>query len=51
MQKSLKLLVSSLEPSANLHLEPILKKLEKYELFGIFDEKFGKPYLPSSAFS
>ncbi|NOX14665.1 MAG: lipid-A-disaccharide synthase [Epsilonproteobacteria bacterium] len=29
----------------------MLKKLEKYELFGIFDEKFGKPYLPSSAFS
>ena len=51
MQKPLKLLVSSLEPSANLHLEPILEKLENYELFGIFDEKFGKPYLPSSAFS
>lgn len=51
MQKPLKLLVSSLEPSANLHLEPILGKLENYELFGIFDEKFGKPYLPSSAFS
>ncbi len=51
MQKPLKLLVSSLEPSANLHLKPILQKLENYELFGIFDEKFGKPYLPSSAFS
>ncbi|MCF6172411.1 MAG: lipid-A-disaccharide synthase [Campylobacteraceae bacterium] len=51
MQKPLKLLVSSLEPSANLHLEPILDKLENYELFGIFDKKFGKPYLPSSAFS
>ncbi|MFK5881671.1 MAG: lipid-A-disaccharide synthase [Sulfurospirillum sp.] len=47
----LRLLVSSLEPSANLHLEPILQKLEKYKLFGIFDEKFGKPHLPSSAFS
>jgi len=51
LQKPLKLLVSSLEPSANLHLEPILEKLENYELFGIFDERFGKPYLPSSAFS
>ena len=51
MQKPLKLLVSSLEPSANLHLKPILEKLENYELFGIFDEKFGKPHLPSSAFS
>ncbi len=51
MQKPLKLLVSSLEPSANLHLEPILQGLSEYELFGIFDEKFGTPYLPSSAFS
>jgi len=51
LQKPLKLLVSSLEPSANLHLEPILEKLKNYKLFGIFDEKFGKPYLPSSAFS
>ena len=51
MDRGQKLLVSSLEPSANLHLEPILQGLGEYELFGIFDEKFGKPYLPSSAFS
>jgi len=51
LKKPLKLLVSSLEPSANLHLEPILEKLERYTLFGIFDVKFGEPYLPSSAFS
>ncbi len=51
MKKPLKLLISSLEPSANLHLEPILERLDSCELFGIFDEKFGKPYLPSSAFS
>ncbi len=51
MGKPIKILVSSLEPSANLHLEPLLQKLENYELFGIFDEKFAKPYLPSSAFS
>jgi len=47
----LKVLVSALEPSANLHLEPILASLESCELFGIFDERFGKPLLPSRAFS
>ncbi len=45
-----KILVSALEASANLHLEPILKELENYELVGIFDEKFGKPHLSSSEF-
>jgi len=47
----LKLLVSILEPSGNLHFEPILNALESCELFGIFDERFGKPLLPSRAFS
>ncbi len=47
----MKLLISSLEPSANLHLEPILEGLEDVEIFGIFDKKFGTPLLPSSAFS
>jgi len=47
----LKLLISALEPSANLHVEPILKALGTCELFGIFDERFGKPLLPSRAFS
>lgn len=47
----MKLLVSALEPSANLHLEPILKGLDKYEIFGIFDERFGKPLMSSKAFS
>ncbi|WP_331776035.1 lipid-A-disaccharide synthase [Sulfurospirillum sp. 1612] len=47
----MKLLVSALEPSANLHLTPILDALKEYELFGIFDERLGTPYLPSSAFS
>ena len=46
-----KLLVSSLEPSANLHLEPILAELKEYKLGGIFDPKFGKPLYPSSDFS
>jgi len=45
-----KLLVSALEPSANLHIEPIIKAQE-CELFGIFDERFGKPLLPSKSFS
>ena len=45
------LLVSALEPSANLHLEPILEKLSEFELSGIFDEKFGTPLYKSSEFS
>ncbi|PID48212.1 MAG: lipid-A-disaccharide synthase [Proteobacteria bacterium] len=43
-------MTSCLEASANLHLEPILDHLKDYELFGIFDERFGKPYMGSSAF-
>lgn len=46
----MKLLVSALEPSGNLHIEPIIKALD-CELFGIFDERFGEPLLPSRAFS
>jgi lipid-A-disaccharide synthase len=46
----MKLLVSALEPSANLHIEPILKAID-CELLGIFDERFGEPMLPSRAFS
>ena len=46
-----KILVSSLEPSANLHLEPILDNVGKYKLEGIFDPKFGTPLYPSSDFS
>ncbi len=45
------ILVSSLEPSANLHLEPVLKNLKTYSLKGIFDLRFGKPLYPSSDFS
>lgn len=47
----MKVLVSALEPSANLHLEPIMHAVEECELFGIFDERFGKPLMPSRAFS
>ena len=48
---SKKLLVSCLEPSANLHLAEVLQYLPKYEILGIFDEKFGEPYMKSSEFS
>jgi len=47
----MKLLVSALEPSANIHLEPILKGLKDTEIVGIFDEKFGEPLYKSSEFS
>lgn len=47
----MRLLISSLEPSANLHLEPILQKLSNAQIFGIFDEKFGTPLYKSSEFS
>ncbi|MDR2100730.1 MAG: lipid-A-disaccharide synthase [Campylobacteraceae bacterium] len=46
-----KILVSALEPSANLHLKPVLQKLGEYELLGIFDEEFGEPILNSKEFS
>lgn len=46
----MKLLVSALEPSGNLHIEPIINSLE-CELFGVFDERFGKPLIPSKSFS
>ena len=46
----MKILVSSLEPSANLHLGEILKR-ESFELVGIFDEKFGKPIYSSKEFA
>lgn len=47
----MKLLISALEPSANLHLEPILKGIEGCEIYGVFDERFGNPVMPSKAFS
>ena len=48
----MKILVSALEPSANLHLKEILKNFEgKFELMGIFSEELGTPYMKSSEFS
>ena len=48
----MKILVSALEPSANLHLKEVLKNFEgKFELMGIFSEELGTPYMKSSEFS
>ncbi|KEA45802.1 ipid-A-disaccharide synthase [Campylobacter mucosalis] len=47
----MKLLISSLEPSANLHLEQVLKHLSDAQITGIFDERFGTPFMKSSEFS
>ncbi len=46
----MKLLISALEPSANLHLEPLLKELNP-EIVGIFDERFGTALYSSREFS
>jgi lipid-A-disaccharide synthase len=40
----MRLLVSALEPSSNLHLKEILKHTEDIELFGIFDSSLGNPH-------
>jgi len=46
----MKLLISALEPSANLHLEPILSDLNK-EIVGIYDKRFGSPIYDTREFS
>lgn len=46
----MKILVSALEPSSNLHLREILKEGE-LEIEGIFDEEFGKPLYSFKEFS
>jgi lipid-A-disaccharide synthase len=47
----LKLLVSTLEPSGNLHLKSLLQKFgDEVEIGGIFDEELGKPYISSREF-
>jgi len=46
-----KLLVSALEPSANLHLESLLKKVDNIEIDGIFDKRFGEAKYYSDKFS
>ncbi len=39
----MKLLVSALEPSSNLHLKELLKHTQDVELLGIFDSSLGEP--------
>ncbi len=39
----MKLLVSALEPSSNLHLKEVLKHTQDVELSGIFDKSLGDP--------
>lgn len=39
----MKLLVSALEPSSNLHLKEVLKHTADVELIGIFDKSLGEP--------
>ena len=42
----MKILVSALEHSANIHLKSVLKQLEcEYELIGIFSKEFGEPLI------
>jgi len=44
----MKILVSALEPSSNLHLQEVLKQSSNFELVGIFDKRFGKPLYDTS---
>ena len=39
----MKLLVSALEPSSNLHLKEVLKHTDNLEIVGIFDKSLGEP--------
>ena len=47
----MKLLVSALEPSSNLHLKALYPHLKDAELCGIFDESLGDPLYSPKAFS
>jgi lipid-A-disaccharide synthase len=46
----MKILISALEPSANLHLEPIISELDR-DIVGIFDKRFGSPLYDTREFS
>lgn len=46
-----KVLVSALEPSANIHLKEILSFIDEIELVGIFSEEFGTPLYSSKEFA
>ncbi|MDR0746791.1 MAG: lipid-A-disaccharide synthase [Helicobacteraceae bacterium] len=46
----MKLLISALEPSANLHLKPLFDRLGDVEIEGIFSRSFGSPLFDSAEF-
>jgi len=46
----MKLLVSALEPSGNLHLRSLLNYLNDVEIFGIFNSDLGEPLVAASEF-
>ena len=46
----MKLLVSTLEPSGNLHLRSLIDYFDCVEIFGIFDADLGSPIVPASEF-
>jgi lipid-A-disaccharide synthase len=45
-----KILVSAIEPSANLHLKEVLKRLD-VEVRGVFDKSLGEPLIDSNEFN
>ena len=47
----MKILVSSLEASANLHLKEVLTHLNNVQICGIFDKRFGDALYDSKEFS
>ncbi len=49
--RKMKLLVSALEPSANLHLQHLLKELPGVRINGIFDRRLGEPLYGMDEFS
>lgn len=47
----MKILVSCLEASANLHFKEVFQYLNEHEIYGIFEGEFGTPIYKSSEFS
>ena len=46
----MRLLVSAIEPSANLHLKEVLKR-GNFEISGVFDKSLGEPIIDSNEFN
>ena len=47
----MRILVSALEPSSNLHLKALLPHLKNTEIVGLFDKKLGTPLYTSDEFN